>query len=229
MPHSELERDVGLAGARHRAHLAHVADDADRFLDGPRDEVLDLERRGARQLGADRERRVGEVGQQVDLQAQQRHDAEQQQRDRQHEDRDAPTDRELDDVHGSSRRVRPSDATQPRFEPRSTTAARGDSSISRIALPDLRPFWPTTTMRSSPCRPSTTSIEAAVREARCGCCAVRPCRRSRRTRSARPRPRGSRRAGCAARALRRSSTMPTRANMPGFSAARRVEHFDRAP
>ena len=61
----ELERHVGLAGARHRAHLAHVADDADRFLDRPRDEVLDLERRGARQLGADRERRVGEVRQQV--------------------------------------------------------------------------------------------------------------------------------------------------------------------
>ena len=83
----ELERHVRLAGARDRAHLAHVADDADRFLDRPRDQRLEFERRRAGQLGADRERRIGEVGQQVQLEARQRHEAEQRDGDRAHDDR----------------------------------------------------------------------------------------------------------------------------------------------
>src|SRR6185436_314133 len=41
-------------------------------------------------------------GEQIDLEAQQRDDAEQQQRHRQHQDRYAPTDRKLDDVHEAS-------------------------------------------------------------------------------------------------------------------------------
>ena len=104
----ELEDHVGLAGARDRAHRADVPDDADRLLDRAGDERLELERRGARQVRAHRQRRVGEVGQQVELQARQRDEAEQHDRDRHHQDGDAPARRELDDLHrGPSALSRP--------------------------------------------------------------------------------------------------------------------------
>ena len=95
----EFDDHVGLAGARHRAHRAHVAHDAGRFLDGARDQVLDLGGRRARQLGADGERRVGEVRQQVHLEPRQGNHAEQGDRHRRHGDGDAPANREVHEAH----------------------------------------------------------------------------------------------------------------------------------
>jgi hypothetical protein len=101
----ELQGHVGLAGTRHRAHLAHVADDADGFLDGSRHERLELERRGPRQFGADRERRVGEVGQEVEVQPRQRHEPEQRDRHGAHDHGHAPADRKIDQLHGFPRKL----------------------------------------------------------------------------------------------------------------------------
>ena len=72
----ELEDHVRLPRPGDGANLADVADDPDRFFHGPRDQVFDLERRRARELGAYRERRVREVGQEVELESRQRHDPE---------------------------------------------------------------------------------------------------------------------------------------------------------
>ena len=95
----EFEDHVGLARARHGTYRAHVADDADGLLDRARDQRLELERGGAGQVGADREGRVGEVGQEVELQPRQRYEAEQDDRDGHHQDGDAPPRGELDDFH----------------------------------------------------------------------------------------------------------------------------------
>ena len=112
----ELEDHVGLAGARHGPHGADIADDADGLLDRPRDERLEFQRSGARQVRAHRQRRVGEVGQQVQLQARQRHEAEQDDRDRHHQDRDAAPRGELDDLHralAAVSRPRPQESWRP--------------------------------------------------------------------------------------------------------------------
>ena len=51
------------------------------------------------QLGADGERRVGQVGQQVDLEPRQRNEPEQGDRHRRHGDGDSPANREVDEAH----------------------------------------------------------------------------------------------------------------------------------
>ncbi|MBV6417258.1 MAG: hypothetical protein CMLOHMNK_01904 [Steroidobacteraceae bacterium] len=99
----ELEHDIRLPGARNGAHTAHIADGAGRLFDRARDQVLDFERRRARQFGADRQRRVRQVGKQVDLEARQRDDTEQRHGDGRHRDRDAAAQGEIDDAHGDPR------------------------------------------------------------------------------------------------------------------------------
>ena len=95
----EFDDHVRLAGARHRAHRAHVAHHAGRFFDGARDQVFDFGGRRARQLGADGQRRVRQVRQQVHLEPRQRNDAQQGDRHRRHGDGDAPANREVHEAH----------------------------------------------------------------------------------------------------------------------------------
>jgi hypothetical protein len=92
----ELERHVRLARARNRTHLADVADDAHGLFDGPRDQRLEFQRRRAGQFRADRDGGIGEVGQQVQLEPRERHEAEQGDGDGEHHDGDAAFDREVD-------------------------------------------------------------------------------------------------------------------------------------
>jgi hypothetical protein len=99
----ELQRHVGLTGTRHGPHLAHVADDADGFLDRTGDERLEFERRRAGEFGADGQRGVGEVGQEVQVEPRQRHQPEKRDRHGAHDDGHAPPDREVDQLHGLPR------------------------------------------------------------------------------------------------------------------------------
>ena len=114
----ELEDHVRLSRPGDRANLADVADDPDRFFHRPRDQVLDLERRRARELGAYRERRVREIGQKVELESRQRHEPEERDRHRAHDDGHAAADRKIDQLHDvppkrrrRSRQARPFSAT----------------------------------------------------------------------------------------------------------------------
>ena len=73
----KLERDVGLAGAGNGTYQPHVADDANSFLNRFRKKIFDLDRCCASQFGANRNRGVGNIRQQVHGQARQRYQAEQ--------------------------------------------------------------------------------------------------------------------------------------------------------
>ncbi len=123
----EFEDHVGLAGARYGPHGADIADDADGFLDRPRDEGLEFQRSGAREVRAHRQRWIGQVGQQVQLQARKRHEAEQDDGDRHHQDRDPAPRGELDDLHrapASVSRPRPLESSRPPGATRSSRRAR---------------------------------------------------------------------------------------------------------
>ena len=80
----EFEDHVGLPGPRHGLHGADVGDHADRFLHGPRQQRFDFLGCGAAVFRANGQGRIGQVGQQVDLEVLQRDQAEQDQGDRGH-------------------------------------------------------------------------------------------------------------------------------------------------
>ncbi len=65
----ELERYVGLSRSGYGAYQAYVANDAHRFLNRLGQQVFDFSWCSSGQLGANRDRRVGDVRQQVELQA----------------------------------------------------------------------------------------------------------------------------------------------------------------
>jgi len=95
----ELEDYVGLARARDRMDLAQILDDADRFFDRLRNEVLHLERCRTFIFGADGQCRIAQVGQQVDLESGKRDQAEQYECQRDHADGDASARGGFYDVH----------------------------------------------------------------------------------------------------------------------------------
>lgn len=148
---SELEHDVGLAGARDRMHLAHVLDDADGLLDRLADQVLDFERCGAFVLGAHGQRRIGQVRQQVDLEAEQSDQAEQHQGQRQHADRDTPARGQLGQIH---------DALPPVGVPASACGVSPSTCTSVPSRTALRPIVMTRSPSFRPSRISTRSPSA---------------------------------------------------------------------
>ncbi len=143
----ELENHVGLPGARHRVDLAQVLDHADRFLDRLRDQVFDLERRRTFVFGADRQRRVTQVGQQVDLESGQRDQAEQDESQRDHADGDASARGSFDDVHPSAP-----------FTGWAATTALGCSLITCTAVPSRTALRPTVMTCVPESMPERTSI-----------------------------------------------------------------------
>ena len=95
----KLEDHIGLAGLRHRVDLAHVLDHAKRFLDRLRNQRLDFQRCGTFEGGAHGQRRIAQVRQQVDLEAEQPDHAEQHQGQRDHADGHAPAGGQFDQAH----------------------------------------------------------------------------------------------------------------------------------
>ena len=65
----EVHLDVRVALARRRVHLLEAGDGAQLLLERPRDELFHLERTDAGVVHADVDRRLRDVGQQVDRQA----------------------------------------------------------------------------------------------------------------------------------------------------------------
>ncbi len=147
----ELEHDIGLPRARDRMHPAHVLDHADRFLDRLADEVLDLGRRRTFVIGTHRERGIGQVGQQVDLEARQTNHAEQHQSHGQHADRDAAPGGEFGQVH----RADPASACRANAP---TAAVPASSTCTWV--PSRTALRPTVITRSPALMPSRTSMRS---------------------------------------------------------------------
>ena len=128
----ELEDHVGLTGARDGMDPAHVLDHAERFLDRLADQVLDLDRRGTFVFGAHGQGRIGEIRQQVDLEARKRNQAKQDQGQRGHADGDAPARGEIDDIHctppSTCTAVPSRTAERPRVMTRSPSASPSSTS-----------------------------------------------------------------------------------------------------
>src|SRR5690606_4073755 len=121
-----------------------------------REQVLDLDGRRAGQLGADRDRGVGNVGQQVHVQPRQGHDPEQRDGDRAHGHGHAPLRGDLDQsMHGATPGGDQSDAAV--LSP-ATASVVPAALITLTRDPSLSPAWPTSTKRSWSERPSRTSI-----------------------------------------------------------------------
>ena len=92
----ELEGDLGDAGAGDRVDGAQTAQHPHRLLDGSGDEVLDLGGCGVGEVGLDGERRIRDVGQQVERQALVADHAEGGEGEGAHEHRDPAPDGEGD-------------------------------------------------------------------------------------------------------------------------------------
>ena len=84
----ELEHHVAESGAADGGTAHQVRQRRQRFLHADRHAVLDVLGRGAWVGGAHRQRRVADLGQEVDGQLRERHDTEHRERDEQHRDRD---------------------------------------------------------------------------------------------------------------------------------------------
>ena len=98
----ELESHLGYVRSRGRGHADDIVDYSDRVLDRAGQQGLDFDRRRTLVGRADRERWVGDVGQEVDRQVAEGHDPEDHRRHRKDEDRDGPSDRQVDDLHRAS-------------------------------------------------------------------------------------------------------------------------------
>ncbi len=132
----ELEGDLAQVGAGAGAHGDDPVHDAHRVLDGAGEQGLDLGRGRSLELGADAERGVGDVGQQVDRQVAEGDHAEHDRGQREHDDRDRTPDREVDDPQAGPARM-------------------------RIGVPSLRPSCPTTMTLSPSWSPERTSTRSA--------------------------------------------------------------------
>ena len=104
----EFQGHIALARARHRLHPAHPAHQAQRLFHRLADQGFDLRRRGADIIGTHRGGGIGQIRQQGDVQAAQRHQAEQHGSQGEHADRHRAGGRCAEQAHGRvSRRFRP--------------------------------------------------------------------------------------------------------------------------
>ena len=101
-PQVKFSWTLAAAFVRVRVHLLETRDRAQLLLERPRDELLHLERADARVVDADADRRLRDVGQQVDRQAGQRDAAEQDDDAADHRHHDGPFNRKARDAHTNS-------------------------------------------------------------------------------------------------------------------------------
>jgi hypothetical protein len=134
---AELQRDVGKRAARNRGHRDEPAGGGEPFLEHLGDALVHVARTRARVLGAHRDRRIVEVGQQRDIESRVGDDAEHDGRQNEHQYGDRPACRPFErSVHSASR---------------SSTSASSES-VS----------WPSTTTSSVSVTPAMISIELSV-------------------------------------------------------------------
>ena len=143
----ELDHDGRHALARHRRDVLHAGDGIHRFFDAPAHFALDGLRRGARELGEDRQHRNLDLGHQVDRQAADGEQAQRDERQHHHGGDDRPPDRKVGEEH---RYAPPSFATTTRSPwlsakpPRTTTESPAESPavISTTPPPVAPTFTP---------------------------------------------------------------------------------------